>query len=177
MASTIKDQFSIPKKYNTLSIALMLVGLVSVIVLLFTHGLKSDQHESARFWASLLYNSVYFLLTVNAAMFFICATTLMWGGWQMSFRRVTEAISTLVPIIGLITFIILMVLVFGDNHTLYHWADTHHAQEDPVLAHKSSFLDKTFFTVWSVITIGGWWLLGKKMRQLSRKIDDQQLSV
>jgi hypothetical protein len=181
MAATLKEQFSIPKKYNTWAIGLMAVGLLSIIILFITHGSHTgsdehSQHESARFWASLLQNSVYFLLVVNAAMFFITATTLAWGGWQMSFRRVSEAISTCVPVVGIIAFVILMVLVWGPNHTLYHWASPH-AQDDPALAFKSGFLNKGFFTVWTIITIAGWWLLGRKMRQLSRSIDDRKLSV
>ena len=80
----------------------MAIGVIAIIALYITHGSKSDAHSQARFWASLLQNSVYFLLVVNAAMFFICATTLAWGGWQMSFRRVSEAISACVPVIGVI---------------------------------------------------------------------------
>jgi hypothetical protein len=179
---TIKEQYVIPKRYNTFSIALMAIGILSVIILFITHGATSGHteeaiHERARFWASLLQNSVYFLLVVNAVMFFICATTLAWGGWQMSFRRVSEAISTCVPVIGLITFIVLMAIVFGGDHALYHWTDTEHVKHDDALLHKSGFLNKTFFTVWTLITIVGWWLLGKKMRSLSRSIDDTKLTV
>jgi len=178
----IKDQYTIPKRYNTVSLALMAIGILSIIILFITHGATSGnteeaQHERARFWASLLQNSVYFLLVVNAAMFFICATTLAWGGWQLSFRRVTEAISACVPVIGLITFVILMVLVFGGDHALYHWTDEEHVRHDEVLNAKKGFLNKTFFTVWTVITIGGWWLLGRKMRRLSRSIDNRELTV
>lgn len=153
----IKTQFEIPKRYNTFSLALMGVGIVSVLILLFTYGLKPDEHDRARFWASLLQNSVYFLLVVNAAMFFICATTLAWGGWQLSFRRVTEAISTCVPVIGIITFIVLMAIVFGGDHAIYHWTDEHHVAQDEALLHKKGFLNKGFFTVWTIITIAGWW--------------------
>ncbi|OLY91049.1 quinol:cytochrome c oxidoreductase quinone-binding subunit 2 [Cnuella takakiae] len=172
-----RDQFVIPKRYNTISLALMGVGIVSVLILLFSHGLSNDEHEQARFWASLLQNSVYFLLVVNASMFFICATTLAWGGWQMTFRRVPEAISTVVPVLGIITFLILMVIVFGGNHTIYHWTDEHHVMEDETLLHKKGFLNKTFFTVWSIITIGGWWFLGRKLRQLSRQSDAAPMSI
>lgn len=174
---TLRDQFTIPKRYNTLSLALMAVGVLSVIILFITHGASSDHHVSARFWASLLQNSVYFLLVVNASMFFICATTLAWGGWQLSFRRVTEAVSSCVPVIGVIALVVLMVLIFGDNHVIYHWSDAHHVAEDEVLQAKSGFLNKTFFAVWTVITIAGWWLLGKKMRSLSRSIDNKPLSI
>lgn len=182
MASTLRQRFEIPKRYNTWAVGLMAIGLLSVIILFITHGTKSDEHESARFWASLLQNSVYFLLVVNAAMFFICATTLAWGGWQMSFRRVSEAISTCVPVIGIIAFIILMVLVWGPNHTIYHWADPHATDPasphfDSAIAYKSGFLNRGFFTVWTIITIVGWWLLGRKMRSLSRSIDDRKPTV
>ena len=88
---TIREQYVIPKKYNTLSLALMAVGVLSIILLFITHGSKSgveNEAVRARFWASLIQNSVYFLLVVNAAMFFLCAATLMWAGWQISFKRV-----------------------------------------------------------------------------------------
>ncbi len=173
----LREQFLIPKKYNTLSLALMAVGLLSIIVLFITHGASSDPHEQTRFWASLLQNSVYFLLVVNAAMFFICATTLAWGGWQMSFRRVPEAISACVPVIGILTLLILLAVVFGGNHEIYHWTDAEHVKHDEVLLAKSGFLNKGFFTVWSIITVVGWWLLGRKMRQLSTSIDNEPLTI
>lgn len=173
---TLREQFVIPKRYNTLSLALMAVGVLSIIILFITHGSSSDQHVAARFWASILQNSVYFLLVVNAAMFFICATTLAWGGWQMSFRRVSEAISTCVPVIGVIALAILLALIFGANHVIYHWA-TPEAANDPALEHKAGFLNKGFFAVWTIITIVGWWLLGKKMRSLSRSIDEKPLTI
>ena len=172
-----REQFVIPKRYNSISLILMAVGILSIIILFFTHGTSSDELVAARFWASLLQNSVYFLLVVNAVMFFICATTLAWGGWQMSFRRVSEAISACVPVIGVICFVVLMAVVFGNNHALYHWADAEHVKHDDVLLHKSGFLNKGFFTVWTIITIAGWWLLGRKIRQLSHQTDDAPLSV
>ena len=172
----IKEQYTIPNKYNKLSLALMAIGILSIIILFITHGASSELHEQSRFWGSLLQNSVYFLLVVNASMFFICATTLAWGGWQMVFRRVPEAISACVPVIGAITFVILMAILFGNNHEIYHWTDTEHVQHDEALLHKEGFLNKGFFTIWTIITIVGWWLLGRKMRQLSRSIDNDPLS-
>ncbi|NTS42442.1 quinol:cytochrome C oxidoreductase [Flavisolibacter sp. BT320] len=175
--STFREQFEIPKRYNTLSLVLMAIGVLSILILLFTHGTSSNQQENARFWASLLLNSVYFLLTVNASLFFICATTLAWGGWQMSFRRVPEAIGACVPVIGVISGVILLALLFGPNHSIYHWADAEAMAHDPILKHKEGFLNKPFFVIWTIITIVGWSLLGKKLRSLSTEIDDQPLSV
>src|SRR6266404_331756 len=152
---TLKEQFVIPKRYNTWSFGLMAVGILSIIILFITHGAKADQHEQARFWGSLLQNSVYFLLTTNAAMFFICATTLAWGGWQLSFRRVSEAISTAVPVIGIISGVIMLALVFGGNHVIYFWASPE-AAHDSNIQLKSAFLNKGFFTFWTVLIITLW---------------------
>ncbi|MBI1342013.1 MAG: quinol:cytochrome C oxidoreductase [Terrimonas sp.] len=173
----IREHFEIPKRFNTWSFALMGLGLISIVLLYITHGSSKDPHESARFWASLLQNSVYFLLVVNAAMFFICATTLAWGGWQMSFRRVSEAVSAAVPVMGVIGVVILLAIVFSDNHTIYHWADTEHVQHDEILNHKKGFLNKGFFTAWTLLTVVLWSVLGWKMRNLSRQSDGKQMSV
>jgi hypothetical protein len=174
---SIRQNFEVPKRYNTVAIVLMAIGLLAIIGLYITQGSKDDAHANARFWGSLLQNSVYFLLVTNAAMFFICATTLAWGGWQMSFRRVTEAISTCVPVLGVISLVVLLSISFSDNHTIYHWTDTEHVKHDPILLHKEGFLNKTFFAVWTVITIAGWSLLGWKMRRLSRSIDDRRPTI
>ena len=174
---SLKERFTIPKRYNTVSIALMVIGIVSIVGLYITHGASHDHHKQARFWASLLQNSVYFLLVVNAAMFFICATTLAWGGWQMSFRRVSEAITTCVPVIGVICLVILLSIVYGGNHAIYHWSDAQAVAEDAGLKYKSGFLNKGFFTVATILTIGLWSLLGWKMRSLSRSLDERPLKT
>ncbi|HMU45008.1 MAG TPA: quinol:cytochrome C oxidoreductase [Chitinophagaceae bacterium] len=177
---TIREKFEIPKRYNTISIALMLLGIVAIIALyISTHGgggtVEEKQMKDARFWASLLQNSVYFLLVVNASMFFICATTLAWGGWQMAFRRIPEAISAVVPVIGVICLAILLAITFGSNHTIYHWTDTVHVEHDKILNFKKGFLNKGFFTVATILTIGLWSFLGWKIRSLSRSLDNNPL--
>ena len=44
--------------------------------------------------------------------------------------------------------------------------------KDPILNGKKGFLNPTFFIIWTILTIGLWTVLGYKMRQLSREIDD-----
>lgn len=171
-----KDFFEIPKRYRTWSMALMGVGVLSVILGFLVYG-TGDVHHKTRFWASLLHNSTYFLLITNATMFFICATTLAWGGFQMSFRRVSEAISTAVPVLGVITLVILMAIVLGgtDMTHIYHWTDKAAVDADPILKGKSGFLSVGFYAFWSVATVLFWSVLGYKMRQLSRSIDEKGL--
>lgn len=177
---SIREKFIVPKRYNSIAIALMVIGIIAISALyISTHGSGGTAEEKlandARFWASLLQSSVYFLLVTNASMFFICATTLAWGGWQMSFRRVSEAISSCVPVLGVIAGIVLLAVCFSDNHTIYHWTDTAHVAHDRELKAKSPFLNKQFFAIMTVITIAGWSLLGRKMRNLSRSLDNNPL--
>lgn len=177
MLMSTRDNFLVPKRYNTISIALMAIGVLSIIALYITAGSKSDPHEQARFWGSLLQNSVYFLLVVNAAMFFICATTLGWGGFQWAFARVSEAVSACVPVLAVISGIILMSIAFGGNHEIYHWTSSEHVQHDPTLFHKKGFLNKGFFAVVTILTLVLWSFLGWKMRQRSRMLDNQPLKT
>jgi len=165
----IKEFFAIPARYRTWSLALMGVGILSVIIGFVLYG--TGEHP-ARFWATMLQNSVFFLLVTNAAMFFICATTLAWGGWQLSFRRVTEAVSVAVIPLGIIAGIVLLCLVLIPDIHIFHWLEP---KGDKILEGKSAFLNRGFFITWTILSIGLWIVLGYKMRQLSRELDTNPL--
>jgi hypothetical protein len=172
----MNTHFELPGSYKKWTMGLLIVGVLALLYGFiwlhpFEHGHNGEHIGSTRFWAVLLQNSVYWLLTVNAAMFFICVTTLAMGGWQVAFRRVPEAISSVVPVLGGITFIILMAIVWGGHTDIYHWIDKQAVENDPILKGKSGFLNPMVFTIMSAITIGGWWLLGRKMRTMSLNTD------
>ena len=168
MASSIKYRLELPSRYRTVSLALMLVGVVSIIIGFVMYGMGKDD---TRFWATLMHNSIYFLLITNASMFFICATTLALGGWQTSFRRVPEAIASVVPYLGAFAFLVLMIIVFGHKN-IYEWTHKEVVENDEILKGKSSFLNPTFFVIWTVLSIGLWSVLGYKMRKLSLQLDN-----
>jgi hypothetical protein len=172
----MKEHFEIPRGYRSWSRGLMAAGILSLIIGFIMYG-TGDEVNQTRFWATLLQNAVYFLLVVNAVMFFLCATTLAMGGWQVSFRRVTEAISACVPLIGLITFVILMSIVFGNKHLIYEWLDKDAVNKSEVLKGKAGFLNPAFFTIWTILSIGLWTLLGMKMRKMSRETDANPMTV
>ena len=155
------------------------IGILALVLGVAFLAFSSDEHSRVRFWAVLLQNSTYFLLVVNASMFFICATTLAWAAWPVALRRIPEAISTLVPIFGILAFIVLMGIVFGthDGHHIYHWIDKEAVANDPVLDGKKGFLNPAFFTIWTVLTLVAWWYFGKRMRQLGDKADAQPMGL
>ena len=173
---SLKEQYRIPARNRQWALGLMGAGVLSLIVGYFMYG-TGDNVQKAHFWGSLLQNSVYFLLVVNAAMFFLCATTLAMGGFQLSFKRVTEAISACVIPIGILTFIIMMIIVFGNKTYIYEWLDKDLMNKDEKLLGKKGFLNPAFFTIWSILIIGLWTWLGYKMRKLSRDTDSGPLSV
>jgi hypothetical protein len=178
----MNNQFELPGAYKKWTYGLLGAGVVAILWGLiayhpFNHAAHGENANSTRFWAVLLQNSVFWLLVVNASMFFVCVTTMAMGGWQIALRRVPEAISSVVPILGIITFVILMAIIWGGRTDIYHWLDPKLYDKssplyDKILDGKKGFLNPIFFTVWSAITILLWWLLGKKMRSLSLESDN-----
>ena len=172
----MNNQFQLPGSYKKWTMGLIIAGVLALLwgfIMFhpFEHPAHGEHSNSTRFWAVLLQNSVYWLLTVNAAMFFICVTTMAMGGWQVALRRVPEAISSVVPVLGVITFVILMAIVWGGRTDIYHWLDKDAVAGDKILNGKKGFLNPVFFTIWSFIAIGLWSLLGRKMRSMSLESD------
>ncbi|MEI2708824.1 MAG: quinol:cytochrome C oxidoreductase [Chitinophagaceae bacterium] len=174
--ASIRQSFEIPGKMKTWSYALIGIGLIALIAGFITKGMSKDHHEQDIFLGTLMYNTIYWTLICNAAMFFICVTTMAWGGWQLSFKRVSEAISTMVPIFGAITLIVLLYVAFSGSH-IYHWTDTKAVEADPILKGKAGFLNIKFFTIWTVLAIGLWSLLGWRMRKLSAEADKEPMDA
>lgn len=168
----IKQQFEMPAGYKKWSNALLGIGALVLVLGFIFLGMSKDEHAQTRFWAVLLQNSTFFLLVVNASMFFVCVTTLAMGGWQMAFRRVPEAISTLVPVFSVIALLVFLGIIFGHQHHIYHWLDKEHVEHDPILKGKSGFLNPTFFLLWTILTLAVWSWVGHKMRQLSKRADE-----
>jgi hypothetical protein len=167
----IKQQFEMPAGYKKWTSALLGIGALVLVLGFIFLGMSKDEHAQTRFWAVLLQNSTFFLLVVNASMFFVCVTTLAMGGWQMAFRRVPEAISTLVPVFSVIALLVFLGIIFGHQHHIYHWLDKEHVEHDPILKGKSGFLNPTFFLLWTILTLAVWSWVGHKMRQLSKRAD------
>ncbi|MBA2248626.1 MAG: quinol:cytochrome C oxidoreductase [Chitinophagaceae bacterium] len=171
----MNNHFVIPGGYKKWTTGLMIVGVVTLLAaIIFLHplaGNKGDNVLGTRFWAVLLQNSMYWLMLVNTAMFFMCITTVAMGGWQVAFRRITEAISSVVPVMAVIMLIVILSIVFGHRYDIYPWLDRNAVAADKVLRGKSGFLNPTFYTGASIVTLGLWWFIGKKIRQFSLESD------
>lgn len=165
------DRFIIPARLRLTSIVLMVIGIVVILAgaisLLGSTG--PDAHfDKTRFWIVLLHNSVFFVLVAVATIFIQAAVALAHGAWMVPYRRVAEAIGANVWVFGLVALIVLFAIVFGfqiDGHNpIFHWV---HPEGDALLEHKSPFLNKTTFVVFSLITVILWSYFGKKFQRIS----------
>lgn len=169
----MNNQYVAPAGYKKWSTGLMIVGIITFILGFFILSPFSgvEDANATRFWAVLLQNCLFWLMLVNVSLFFIVICTLAMGGWQVAFRRVNEAIGSLVPVMGIITLIVLLCIIFGGRSDIYPWLDKTAVKADHLLNHKSAFLNPVVYLVSSIVVIGLWAFMGKKLTALSIESD------
>ncbi len=171
----MSNQYVTPAGYKRWTMIFMIIGLLTlisgVIFLNPTAGADGSNVNSTRFWAVLLQNSIFWLFLVNIGTFFIVICTLAMGGWQVAFRRVSEAISSVVPIMGALTLIIMLCIIFGHRSDIYPWLDKNLVAQDKIIKRKSPFLNSSVYTIASIICIGLWAFIGKKLKDFSIESD------
>lgn len=169
----LNQEFKVPAKLKTTSLALLAIGVITLLagagLLLFS----KDQMAQNRFWAVLLQNSVFFLLICLASVFILSATTLAQGAWIVAFRRIPEAIGSIVWVLALIAGIVLLTLVWTDNHHIYHWLQDGYIPKNSLNGLKNFFLSKPFFSIWTIVVLALWSWFGIKIRELSLRQDTE----
>ncbi len=148
----------ISKRYNYTAFALIAVGLLSV-----AYGLLSDP---TRTWANVLLSNYFFISLTMGAGFFFCLQYITQSGWSAMFRRVPEAIMGFIPFAGLI----MVLLFFGVQH-IYQWAQPGMSVTDPLIAHKSPYLNVPFFFIRIIVIFSAWIILSRYLRKLSLEED------
>ncbi|MDX1386530.1 MAG: hypothetical protein R3257_02995 [bacterium] len=154
-----KPQFVFQKSYRFWALTLMGIGFITLGVGLFT--------DPTRAWGNLLINNFYFTTLALAGAFFIAVLYVSNAGWWVNLKRVPEAMTSYLPL-GLV----LMLLLFFGMHSLYHW--THHdaVLHDPLLQHKSAYLNIPFFFIRMVGYFAIWIFFCYLFRRISRKQDE-----
>jgi len=168
----MNDRFEIPGRLKNTSLALMAVGVLTLIcgIACLLLGHNANDTDRARFWSVLLHDSVFFTVITAVSIFIQAAVSLAQGAWIVAYRRVPEAIGANVWIFGVITVIITFIIVFTfkdshGNNTIYPWVTP--ADTDKILKGKSAFLNKGMFVFFTLATVALWSFFGKKFRALS----------
>jgi hypothetical protein len=169
----LNQEFKVPAKLKSTSYALLGIGILTLLAGLVFLLLKGDQMAQNRFWAVLLQNSIFFLLISLASVFVLSATSLAQAGWIVAFRRIPEAIGSIVWVLALILGILLMVIVWSNNTHIYSWLDPNFNPDNELNKLKNFFLSKGFFTFWTILTLALWGWFGVKLRELSVKQDSE----
>jgi len=155
----MKDRITISRNFRIITYVLIAIGIATM-----TFGLFSD-HKTT--WANYLVVNYYFLSLSMGGAFFLVLQSISQSGWSSSFKRVPEAMMSYLPF----AFLFFMVLIFG-MHDLYSWSDRQAEAADPVLQHKSVFLNTPFFIARMIIYFLLWIFFAWKLRQLSLMDDN-----
>jgi hypothetical protein len=172
----MNNQYTTPAIVKKWSMAFMIIGALTLILgIIFLNplaGAHGDNVNSNRFWAVLLQNCLYWLLLLNIATFFLVFSILAMSGWQAAFRRVTEALSSVVPLMAIITLVVLLCIVLGHRSDIYPWLDRNLVEHDKRLKGKSGFLSPAVFICVSIFFMGIWSLVSKKLRDIGRETEN-----
>ena len=159
--------FSITKRARSISIGLIVLGVVATVVGIV--GDHTDHHQ--RTWANLLVNGFFFFGISLGALFFFALQNATETAWSVLVKRVFEGIFSFLPI-GAIALVVVFAAGSMHVHHLYHWMDhslyhefmvgeghdAHYVDEavqgavanpnyDVLIAGKKAFLNQPFFWI------------------------------
>ncbi len=154
----MKDQITVSRNFKIITYLLIVIGAATIIF-----GLITD-HKTT--WANYLIVNYYFLSLAIGGAFFLVLQSISQSGWSSAFNRISEAMMSYIPFAALF----FLLLGFGMND-LYQWAHKDVVALDPVLAHKSAFLNIPFFFVRMVLYFLLWIVFTRKLRQISLQED------
>ena len=154
----MKDQITVSRNFKIITYLLIAIGAVTIII-----GFITD-HKTT--WANWLIVNYYFLSLAMGGAFFLVLQSISQSGWSSAFKRVSEAMMSYIPFAALF----FLLLWFGMKD-LYQWTHSDVVALDPVLQHKSSFLNIPFFFVRMILYFTLWIVFARKLRQISLKED------
>ncbi|MCF8386820.1 MAG: hypothetical protein K9G47_02975 [Bacteroidales bacterium] len=155
----MEQKFTLSPKLISLAGAFILIGIVA-----FVWGFIAD---AERTWANYLLNNYYFLSLAIGGTFWLALQRITQSGWSSAFIRIPEACANYIPAAAV--FFLLMWVGF---HHLYEWTHTHVVEHDPVLQHKTPYLNLPFFMIRLLLFFATWIIMTQLMRRVSRQEDE-----
>jgi hypothetical protein len=167
-------EFSISNKAKTVTMALMVVGLLfTVIGVIMGMG---DHHFGTRLLTNGLINSFFFFAIALGALFFMALQYATETAWYVSVKRIIEAIAGFLPYGIALMLVVLLTLTFMDGAHIYIWMDpeftdpaSHHY--DSIIDGKSAYLNKGFFWIRTVVYMAVYYIFWRGFRMRSLEED------
>jgi hypothetical protein len=154
----MKDQVIVSRNFKIITLILIGIGICSFIV-----GLLSDSKVT---WANYLIVNYYFFSLAMGGAFFFVIQVITQSGWSSAFKRVSEAMMAYIPFAA-----VFFLLIFFGMHDIYHWSHSDAVASDPLIQHKSPFLNIPFFFIRMIICFILWIVFSRILRKISLKED------
>ena len=154
----MKDHITVSRNFKIVTFILMAIGALAMIF-----GLITDRQTA---WANYLIVNYYFFSLAMGGAFFFVLQSISQSGWSSAFKRVSEAMMSYIPFAA----VFFLFIWFGMND-LYHWSHKEVMSMDPVINHKSAYLNVPFFFARMVLYFLLWIIFIRKLRQISLKED------
>ncbi len=135
------------------------IAIVCLLVLACGLAISPD-----RAWANLLVGSFYLITLALGGALFIALANVAGGGWHVAFRRVPEAMASILPLAA-----VAMLVVLGIGMSRYGW-HPHGGGDAGTFWFKELWLTPSFWAgraigivlLWSLLAT---WLVGRSRRQ------------
>lgn len=129
-------------------------------------ALAADPHRA---WSALLVHNFYFLSIALMGVVFIAMHTMVRAGWLAVLRRVAESMGGY-----LIPGAVLMIASLAGARSIYIWTDPDIVAADPLLMHKSAYLNLPWFAVRMIVILGVWIGFARALASAHRARDAAQ---
>jgi hypothetical protein len=150
----MKEQTTISRNFKIITFLLIAIGAGTIVF-----GLITDRRTT---WTNYLIVNYYFFSIAMGGAFFFVIQSISQSGWSSAFKRVSEAMMSYIPFAALF----FLLLWFGMND-LYQWSHKDIVALDPLVQHKSVFLNVPFFFARMILYFVLWIVFVRKLRQIS----------
>ncbi len=155
----VPDRLALPRRVQVLSLATVVVG-TATLAWAFSRG------EAQLAWSAYLIGAFFTLGLGAFAVAWLSMLYLTGADWSVTMRRIPEAMTAWLVPGGLLTMAVAL-----SAHSLYHWSHAEAVASDPLLLHKSPFLNVTTFTVLLGASLLLWAVFGTRLVSASLRQD------
>lgn len=166
--------FTISKKAGTITLALIIIGLVMAVI-----GIMGDHTDHKQYtWAAFYTNALFFFFIALGSLFFYALNHITETAWTVLVKRVYEAIAMYLPW-GALAVLLVLVAGSAGMHHIFPWMDgrvldagdpNHY---DGHIAHISSYLNKPFFWIRTLLIMGVFVYFTRWFRKHSMQMDGE----
>lgn len=161
------DAHALPEPPGRLSLPGAVQGLAVALVLLGGAALGWAFTKDAQLaWSSYLIGAFFALGLGVFGAAWLAILYLARGAWSVTMRRIPEAMTS-----WLLPGGVLALSVGLGAHSLYHWSHAEAVKADPILLHKSPFLNTTMFWALTGGSLLLWVLFAAAFVRVSRRQD------